>query len=746
MPFPNVPKHLTAKMDRCVSKVQSGGAFSKPQAIATCFNSVVKELADENDGVLADLFLPAMAELAASYAEDDILSKDLSERAALTSTIETAFNGQVDQLIDAGVMQSSQRDIFAEDLREHLLEIAADTKTQPAVEVEPAEEAEKEKPVSTKEPVTEENARSRRRNKRAAEREADGKHYNGEVAVEAFQPFGGSETWDDLDEYLDAEDQKDAVRIATFEFERLQTNVLNNPEHTLKEKSTLIGALADGLADRSEDIQEGKEVDEVEESESWIDKIRSTLKQGKRVTKREDGVNLIASDFADVPDRTKPSTWKLRLAENRSGHFTLVQVGRAITAMQPSGFRGQRVKIGSSKASVVSKISAAINKIKGATDEQKRNMRKRLTAVKAAENSGFRIFKDAEGDWRWFGWATNKWRDRDSHADPLHGGEILTEAAHQEFIVWVDKNPARRTPALWPWHTKEGAHEQRADWMDYADGFLCLSGPLSAEEAKAITRVANEFDLGMSHGFYAISRDRKNGHITKYRAFEVSYLPLEDAANPWTDFVTIEKEVDEMGFSDSKRRMLALLAGEEFTAEVESETAAKAEMLEQAGIDSKGKNVEAPAEEPAEEAAPAEEAEEEAEPETAAAIAAGEPEAEATEESEEKDAEFLSREEAGEAFNLMTDMIVGLGDKIDTLAASDAEKIEEVVEKTPRASLAEIIAQRASGSEETLVDGRTVLAKSKPKEAESNADERTGIGVLDQLMQMNVDKAEALRQ
>ena len=744
MPFPNVPKHLTAKMDRCVSKVQSGGAFSKPQAIATCFNSVVKELADENDGVLADLFLPAMAELAASYAEDDILSKDLSERAVLTSTIETAFNHQVDQLIDAGVMQSSQRDIFAEDLREHLLEIAADTKTQPAVEVEPAEEAEKEKPVSTKEPVTEENARSRRREKRAAERaeeteEQEKHHIAGDVNAVEFQPFGGSETWDDLDEYLDAEDQKDAVRIATFEFERLQTNVLNNNEHSLKEKSTLIGALADGLTERSEDIQEGKEVDEVDESPGWIDKIRSTLKQGSP-SKTVDGKRLKAGDFASVGDASKPGTWKLPLGKT-SGNVDPARVAAAITAMQSGGFRGQRVKLTAPKKSVVSRISGAISKL--SSDDEKARLRKRLTAVKAAENSGFRVFKDADGEMRWFGWATNKWRDRDSHADPLHGGEILTEAAHQEFIQWVDKNAARRMPALWPWHTKEGAHEQRADWMDYADGFLCLSGPLSAEEAKAITRVANEFDLGMSHGFYAIGRDRKNGHITKYRAFEVSYLPLEDAANPWTDFVTIEKEIDVSGFSDSKRRMLALLAGEEFAAEVEGETAAKAEMLEQAGIDSK-ETSEAPAgDEPAEESAAAEEAEAD---EAAEEEAANEPEAEATEESEEKDVEFLSREEAGEAFNLMTDMIVGLGDKIDTLAASDAEKIEEVVEKTPRASLAEIIAQRASGSEETLVDGRTVLAKSKPKEAESNADERTGIGVLDQLMQMNVEKAEALRQ
>lgn len=725
MPFPNVPANLTAKMDRCVKKVMAKGAVSKPRAIATCFNSVVKELAEENDGILADLFVPSLAELAASYAEDDILSKALKDRAGLVQTIQMSYNGQVDSLIDIGVMRNSQRDIFAEDLREHVMNIAADRTAKPA------EKAEKEKPVS------EENARSRRREKRAAEREADGKHYSSEVADEAFQPFGGAETWDDLDEYLDAADQRDAVRIATFEFERLQTNVLNNNEHSLSEKATMIASLAEGLADRSEDIQEDKEVDEVNESTpGWIDIIKSTLKAGAP-SKTVDGKRLKAGDFASVGNASKPGTWKLPLGKT-SGSVDPARVAAAITAMQPGGFRGQRVKLTAPKNAVVRRISGAISKL-SISDDKKSSLRKRLAAVKAAENSGFRVFKDADGGWRWFGWATNKWRDRDSHADPLHGGEILTEAAHQEFIQWVDKNPARRMPALWPWHTKEAAHAQKADWIDYADGFLCLSGPLTEQEAKAITRVANEFDLGMSHGFYAMSRDRVHGHITKYRAFEVSYLPLEEAANPWTDFVTIEKEVDVSGFSDNKRRMLALLAGEEFAAEVEGETAAKAEMLEQAGVDSKEKDT--PAEEPAEEAAPAEEV---VKPEPEPVKPAGK-KPEATDKSEEKDAEFLPREEAVEAFGLLTDMVVGLGDKIDALAASDAEKIEGAIEKTPRASLAEIIAQRASKSEETLVDGRKTLAKG-PKETEDAQDSRTGIGVVDRLLKMNVEQAEQLRQ
>lgn len=732
MPFPNVPAHLTAKMDSCIKKVQSDSGISKARAIATCFNSVVKELAEDNDGVLSYLYVPVIAELAAQYAEPDIRSQQLKTRRSFIETVRMAYSKAIDQLIDGGFMDAEQKELFETDLREHVLTIGADRTVTAAEEAEePTEEVEKE------EPMDKDNARARRTKKRADERAAEEKdHLPFSSAVEEFQPFGGAESWDDLDSYLEAEDQKDAVRIATFEFERLQTNVLNNNEHSLSEKATKIAALADGLTARSDDIQE-KEEDQ--EKIGWIEKIRSTLKQGPP-SKTVDGKRLAASDFASVGNASKPATWKLPLGTS-SGAPNEGRIRDAITAMQPGGFRGQRVKLTAPKASVVRKISGAINRLSASADVKKR-LRARLSKVKAAENSGFRIFKDADGIWRWFGWATNKWRDKDSDADPVHGGEILTEAAHKEFIAWVDKNPTRRMPALWPWHTKEAAHEMRADWLDYANGFVCVSGPLGEEEAKAISRVADQYDLGMSHGFYALDRDQEHGHILKYRTFEVSYLPLQNAANPWTDFVTIEKEVESMGFSDDKRAMLALLAGEEFAEEVEQETEAKADLLEQAGVDSK-ENGKEPADEAAEEAAPAEEAEE-AEAESAES-ADDETEAEEAE-SEEKEVEFLPREEAVTAFTLMTDMLVSLDDKLTALSVTDAEKIEDAVEKTPRASLAEIIAQRASQSEETKEDGRSSLAKSGPKEAEANEDAITGISLVDNLMKMNASRAQALRQ
>ncbi|HLE03780.1 MAG TPA: hypothetical protein VI729_04090, partial [Anaerolineales bacterium] len=153
-----------------------------------------------------------------------------------------------------------------------------------------------------------------------------------------------------------------------------------------------------------------------------------------------------------------------------------------------------------------------------------------IGAPAAGKSSGFRVEKALDGSWRWFGWVSNKFRDRDAPAEPKLGGQILSEAAHKEFVEWATADP-KRMPELWPWHTKEGAHELPADWIDYADGFLMMSGALTAKEAEKLQQLAAKHDLAMSHGLINFDYDKKNGVIRKYRTFEASYLPREHAAN-----------------------------------------------------------------------------------------------------------------------------------------------------------------------------------------------------------------------
>lgn len=61
--------------------------------------------------------------------------------------------------------------------------------------------------------------------------------------------------------------------------------------------------------------------------------------------KTEGGMEFPPAAFAHVPDPTQPSTWKLRLWETPDKKVTAAQVGRAVAALGPGGFRGNRVQI-----------------------------------------------------------------------------------------------------------------------------------------------------------------------------------------------------------------------------------------------------------------------------------------------------------------------------------------------------------------------------------------------------------------
>jgi len=64
-----------------------------------------------------------------------------------------------------------------------------------------------------------------------------------------------------------------------------------------------------------------------------------------RTTKTENGVEFPAEAYAYVPDPENPSTWKLRLWEDPEKKETPRQVGMAIAALGPGGFRGNRAEI-----------------------------------------------------------------------------------------------------------------------------------------------------------------------------------------------------------------------------------------------------------------------------------------------------------------------------------------------------------------------------------------------------------------
>ncbi len=186
----------------------------------------------------------------------------------------------------------------------------------------------------------------------------------------------------------------------------------------------------------------------------------------------------------------------------------------------------------------------------------------------------FALYKDTAGELRWFAWMSNKWRDRDNPA------EIIEEKAHFEYVAWVDRT--KQFPEAWLWHTP-GTKWGQADWVDYADGFLVVSGTVDKGFEDVAEALVGE-DLGVSHGFRYRHSDPQRGIIGRYRSFELSPLPPDAAANQWTSMDMIGKEVD-MGFNDAKREFLVGKLGEERVNLLENDTKGMKEALEKAGVE-----------------------------------------------------------------------------------------------------------------------------------------------------------------
>lgn len=106
------------------------------------------------------------------------------------------------------------------------------------------------------------------------------------------------------------------------------------------------------------------------------------MSMSKATTKREGGEDFPAAAFAYVPDPETPSTWKLRLWDSLDEKETVAQVSRAVAALSPSGFRGNRVQIPAEDlASVKAKVRAAWRQVNGPDRE--------LPAILKRDNSNY---------------------------------------------------------------------------------------------------------------------------------------------------------------------------------------------------------------------------------------------------------------------------------------------------------------------------------------------------------------------
>lgn len=194
------------------------------------------------------------------------------------------------------------------------------------------------------------------------------------------------------------------------------------------------------------------------------------------------------------------------------------------------------------------------------------------------EDGAFFMTKDATGAYRWIAVVTNKFRDQDNPPD------IFSDKAHKEFMGYLDRT--KDYPDLWLWHTP-GTKWGKADFADYVDGFVIMSGTVEKGHEGIAAKLAKKRDLGVSHGYLYRYEDEKNRIIFPYRTFEISPLPKKAAANMWTSFDIIAKGANMPGFAKDKRDWLSGILGNERVAALEVSLKDAAKGLESGGVEFK---------------------------------------------------------------------------------------------------------------------------------------------------------------
>jgi len=284
----------------------------------------------------------------------------------------------------------------------------------------------------------------------------------------------------------------------------------------------------------------------------------------------------------------------------------------------------------------------------------------------------FMVWKDGE-TWKWLAIYSNKFRDNDNPP------EILSEAAHKEYVGAVDKGEWDY-PELWLWHVP-GTKIGKAQWLGYDDNGFVLAAGIMEDEQAAQSLLGKE-NLLVSHGMLGAEMERDENDpsiITRYRTVEISPLPNYAAANRLTGFITVGGN---MSLPKEKRDWLIETFGEERVEELEASIGEIAK--ETADLESK-------------------ESEEEIKEEV-------------------PEVNYVTQEEVVESvgsvfgeLNAKLDSLIAKFDGVEAEVKALKEAEEERIAQTPAASLTDMIKHRAVGNEDARVDGRTKEAREGPR-------------------------------
>lgn len=367
----------------------------------------------------------------------------------------------------------------------------------------------------------------------------DGTYY-----ADPVMPITGPVSFEELDAAEAARETAHEVAEAGWDAQSLVRNILNHPMMDPKAKATAIKNVGSGFEKRISTILKSPET---VQKDLDVLSLESILAHDKRNT------NFVEQ----IVDKAKlamagESTTPYNLEDKAHTRAALVLAAREIEA----GGNGAVLA-----KETLPAIRAAAKKFG-------------IEMTMKKDRNAIVIEKDASDHWRWIGWVSNNFIDTDS--------DIIAEVAHKEYVGFLDENPTMM-PSFITWHTPGTHRESLPDFAAYENGFLIMSGKLTEKEAEVLLKAGQSRDLGMSHGTLVFSRDPKDARvITKYRMYEVSDLPLENAANPFTAIETLSKEADM-----NKLDYLAGFVGKERAEELIKQTETAQTDLTAAGVISK---------------------------------------------------------------------------------------------------------------------------------------------------------------
>lgn len=372
-------------------------------------------------------------------------------------------------------------------------------------------------------------------------------------------PANGPTSWEELDAEKVAREKAEQVREVTWNTQDLVNNIVYSSMPP-KEKAKAIQQVGDGFEKRL------AMAEKEEKMEKAFDLDLLSLQA------------LIARDGRHLGGLEKVHSWISKAISNTA---KLTDDNFAIPA--------ERLFPINSKVNVRASLNMAAELLeKNSENEQTRNAIPAL--LEAAKKFGIGVMektasavvieKDASNHWRAVMWPSNNFIDWD--------GDILSEVAHKEYVEWVNDN-MDLSPVFMVAHFPGTMRKNKTDFVGYESGFLLMSAPLEEYEAAALLKAQTITDLGMSHGTIVLERDPQDPRVvTKYRMVEVSDLPLDRAANPFTDFETLLKEAD-MSQTLDTQAYLATILGPEKAKEFIAKAGIKQKALQEAGVESKEK-------------------------------------------------------------------------------------------------------------------------------------------------------------